>query len=212
MNTREAGFTLIEVMTAVVVMTIGASGILAMQGATIHANQDAQETGVATNFAATWIERIKRDARLWTAAGNADLANTRYLGALANADRTATYIVPPRDELSEADKLNESSAANHQGFDVHPAQDGTLSGARFCVNLRLTVVHAYDPLTGGIAATSNADAVRADVRVWWHRRSDEATRMATCLEQPLSDDEAKKPQFRKQHLSTVVRYRPAGWP
>ena len=44
---RLGGYTLIEVMTAVVVMTIGATGILAMQGASVRSNQDANETSVA---------------------------------------------------------------------------------------------------------------------------------------------------------------------
>lgn len=210
MRKRALGFTLVEVMTAVVVMTIGATGILAMQGASIQSNQDAFETSAAVNFGATWLERIKRDARLWTAPGNAALANTVYMRGLAAAASTA-WFVPDPAVVGNALSTFESPAANFQGFDtvVTAANESTL---RFCVNLRLTVAHAYSGLTGGSIATTDADAVRADVRVWWHRASDDANRRRKCTTAPLSEDEIKSPSIRKQYLSTVVRWRSPGWP
>ena len=78
---RRAGYTLIEVMAAVAVMTVGATGIVMLQGATQHANQDAYEASVALNFANTWIERVKRDALNWRTQGTSptNLNATKYL-------------------------------------------------------------------------------------------------------------------------------------
>ncbi len=201
MTRARAGYTLIEVMTAVVVMTIGATGILAMQGASVRANEDASETSVALNFGATWLERIKRDARLWIDTGNTALrtAPTRYL-VTVNTNPGA-YFVP-------TSTANESPGADHYGFDTTaPAQ------IRYCVNLRLTVVHAYNPLTQGADVTTDANALRADLRIWWHRRSEDANRASpACLDAALTDSQAQLNRLRKHYLSTVVNWRAPGWP
>jgi prepilin-type N-terminal cleavage/methylation domain-containing protein len=209
MNAQK-GFTLIEVMTAVVVMTIGATGILAMQGASIHSNQDAFETAAAVNFGMTWLERIKRDARLWTTPGNADLLNTVYLRGLNDEDATDWFVPNPTLAGNEVMDDFESPAANYQGFDTLVTA-ANANNLRFCVNLKLTVAHAYNALTGSSVASTDADAVRVDVRVWWHRSSDDASRTRACAG-ALTALEIASPAIRKQYLSTVVRARAAGWP
>ncbi|MFM2416203.1 MAG: hypothetical protein RL385_926, partial [Pseudomonadota bacterium] len=92
MSRRSGGFTLIEVMIAVAIITIGSTGLFAMQGATLRANADASETTVATAFASTWLERIKRDALTWTLRGNADLANTLNLQAPVGCTSNAWFV------------------------------------------------------------------------------------------------------------------------
>lgn len=200
MKLDRRGYTLVEVMCAVMIMIIGATGVLAMQGATVRANQDASETSIAVNFATTWMERVKRDARLWNTNGSADLAFTTYLKMVTtNAN---TWFLP-RSTVSE------SAAADYFGFD-------TLADPRFCVNLRLNVVHAYDPLTGGTVATTDATALRADLRIWWYRASVDVNRTLLACAPP--NDNAVAPalpndlSIRRQYLSTVVGWRAPGWP
>jgi type IV pilus modification protein PilV len=192
-----AGYTMLEIMISVVVMTIGATGILAMQGASVRSNQDASETSIAVNFATTWMERVKRDARLWTAQTNASLvANTKYLSMYAATPNA--WAVPPTT-------APESAGADYFGFDT-PIATGDV---RYCVNLRFNIAHAI----GG-----QVDAMRADVMVWWHRNAQDTTRNTQACATALTDTQASSAsaadrQLRKHFLSTVVTWRdPAVWP
>jgi len=200
---RRRGYTLIEVMTAVVVLTIGATGILAMQGASVRSNRDASETSTAINWATTWVERIKRDAVRWNATGNTDLAQTRYLlNATANP---GAWVLPNTTVEPQS-----SPGADVFGYDVLPADAANI---RYCINLRFTVVQAYNPTTRTMLAASDANAVRADVRVWWHRNSLDTNRIApVCLTAVLTAAEINAARVRKHYLSTVVTWRTPGWP
>jgi len=55
----QQGFSLLEVMTALVILTVGLMGIAAMQDIAISRNADASELSVATNLAAEMTERIQ---------------------------------------------------------------------------------------------------------------------------------------------------------
>jgi|GEM_PF-365721 len=59
---KEAGFTLIEVMFAVVFLSIGLLGIAAMQDIAISRNIDGRRLTVATNLAAEMLERVRFNA------------------------------------------------------------------------------------------------------------------------------------------------------
>ncbi|MET0286230.1 MAG: prepilin-type N-terminal cleavage/methylation domain-containing protein [Polyangiales bacterium] len=210
---KRAGYTLIEVMTAVVVMTIGASGIVAMQGAAVRANQDANETTNAVNFASTWIERIKRDGRRWNATGSADLANTQWLQSALTNPATPPWFVPTSLLAPE------QPAADLYGYDTSSefiTQNNGDPLANFCVNLRMTVVQSLNPLNSFNPA-SEANAVRADVRVWWFRNASDTDRSSrTCRSGVLTAQELDSPgtswRFRKTYLSNVVGWRAVGWP
>lgn len=210
------GYTLIEVMTAVVVMTIGATGIVAMQGAAVRANQDANESSTAINFGTTWLERVKRDARRWIANGSADLdaANNSYLNNVLAAN--GTWFVP-------AATAPEQVAADYYGFDTagdfdtkpDPAADPAVEAApaHFCVNMATTVVHAFNPITGTMTVPADTNAIRADIRVWWYRSATDTNRgAATCRARELTALQLAMPQIRKTYLSTVVSWREPGWP
>ena len=161
---KRAGYTLIEVMTAMVVMTIGATGIVAMQGAAVRANQDASETSNAVNFASTWIERLKRDSRRWIQNGAPDLAAANNAWLSNAVSDNGNWIVP-------ATTAPEQAAADINGFDTSnefvPINGNADPIAHFCANVRLSVVQAYNPLTGTFTA-NDVNAIRTDVRVWWY--------------------------------------------
>jgi prepilin-type N-terminal cleavage/methylation domain-containing protein len=165
MSRRSGGFTLIEVMIAVAIITIGSTGLFAMQGATLRANADASETTVATAFASTWLERIKRDALTWTLRGNADLANTLNLQAPVGCTSNA-WFVPATTEPSV-----ESAAADIHGFDI----DTTLAAdarptTHFCANAIVSPVHGLGADRAlPIVPAADVDLLRVTVRVWWAR-------------------------------------------
>ena len=158
--TRRDGFTLVEVMTAVALMIVASAGILTMQGATTKANQIAQETTVAIDFAQTWMERLKRDSLRWTAVGQtARMNGPLYLSMEPSGAGQDIWNVP-------AATATEAPAADAYGFEVGPADDG--ARIRYCMGFRNVIQHlGANPLTG----TLDDDTVRVDVRVWWHRQN-----------------------------------------
>ena len=181
-----AGYSLIEVMTAVAIMIVGSTGVAMMVGATTRANDDAWETTTAMNFASTWMERVKRDATAWTAAGT---PNTQYLTAATL--QSGEWYVPATDFGASG----ESPAADAFGFDTN-----TQSDMRYCVNRSAQQVH---PSAGP------ANAIRVNLRVYWARTvrgdSDVVDRRvgpaAGCV--PLA---APSPLLREMYLSTVVHW------
>jgi len=169
---RHAGFTLIEVMVGILLSAIGIAGITFMQTVSVRANQDAQETTVATNFARTWMERVKRDALLWRTPGP-PLVGAMF--ALRGAP-ASNYFVPgagwtvPRPLLRAAGLSQESSGADYRGIEVgspsdplNPASPAVrTSDIYYCLNLRFTTVQ-QDGLTQPVA-------MAVDARVYWARK------------------------------------------
>lgn len=150
---REDGYTLIEVMMAVAVMTIGAVGLLAMQQASTRGNMEARQMTTATQIANLWLERVKRDSLNWNVGGAtataADLTRTRYLSAVP-----APAVAPGWGSPTNV-PAGESYAFDYWGRDT-TATAGN-NAQVFCVNTRYQWVFP-------------GQAIRADVRVWWHRR------------------------------------------
>src|SRR5271165_2005192 len=64
------GYTAVEVLMAMTVMTIGAAAVMSMQKASVQGNLDARETDVANSIARMWVERLQRDAMQWTQPNN----------------------------------------------------------------------------------------------------------------------------------------------
>jgi type IV pilus assembly protein PilV len=63
-NTQHAGFSLIEVLVAIVIISIGVLGLVAMQGRTIQFTQDSAQRNTAAMLADDLVEQIRsnRDA------------------------------------------------------------------------------------------------------------------------------------------------------
>lgn len=167
-----AGFTLIEVMVGVLLSAIGIAGISFMQTASVRANQDALETTVATNFARTWLERVKRDALLWRAPGDPPVGLMFPLrGAPAS-----NYFVPgrgwtaPRPLPRAAGLAQESAGADYRGIEIGSPSDPLnpasppvrTSDTYYCLNLRFNTVQ--------VDAVGQAVAMSVDARVYWGRK------------------------------------------
>ncbi len=199
---RSEAFSLIEVMVAVALLTASASGILLMQGATSSANQQAHESSVATDFAQTWVERLKRDSLRWTQIGETDRTDADgpiYLDGALSGTGEDNWLTPAFTDATE------SHAADPFGFDVHPTIDG--ARVRYCMNYRNVVQHlAPNPLT----LLLDTDTLRVDVRVWWVRRGDRrdlvvANAANPCAAPPTQGD-FQNMLARVIYVSTVVRW------
>jgi len=197
-----AGYTLIEVMIAVGIMTVGAVGIMALQQATTRGNVFARQTTTATQITRTWLERIRRDALMWNQRGLSGALTTDYLRNVpvaATADG-AWFTPVPADTTLNTD----SYAFDGQGNELDPST-APAGSMRYCVNVRLD--WAIDQ-----------EAIRADVRTWWYRQTtstnaadSDARILADCAvgaEDTVTTEIDRTPTSRLHavYASTLVRW------
>ncbi|MCA9602913.1 MAG: prepilin-type N-terminal cleavage/methylation domain-containing protein [Polyangiales bacterium] len=151
------GYTLIEVMMAIGIMTVGAVGIMSLQQAATSANIQAYHLTTANEVTRIWLERLRRDGLSWGAQRTVDgftinLLSTEYLrsaDALVVGDFSDWIaLVPPGSTATD------SWAFDYRGVDTRSTADWT-----YCTNVRFARVLS--------ATTTNA--VRTDVRTWWNR-------------------------------------------
>jgi type IV pilus modification protein PilV len=152
---RGAGFTIIEVMVSLGIMTIGAMGIIALQTHTIRSNSHARQLTIGMQLAQRWVERLKQDTHRWNTPGVADLANTRYLRQITTAPNVFGTI-PNTNNTATA-----SRAFDYMGNDVLDTSGDLIF---YCAATRPAWVYF-------------GRAMRVDVRVWWpregyHQRTD----------------------------------------
>jgi Tfp pilus assembly protein PilV len=144
---RNSGYSLIEVMIAVICVMASFAWTLSLVNTSVRANEDGWEQSVASQFGASWMERLKRDATKWTVAGSP--VNTSYL---RNVDVSGceTWFVP------QPELMGEFASADAYGLDTDVVDD-----MRYCVNLRVGKVHE-EPGQG-------LDSIVVGVKVFWHR-------------------------------------------
>lgn len=164
---RTEGYTLIEVMMAVGIMTVGAVGIMSLQQATTRGNSFARQITSANHITRTWVERLRTDALAWNEPGAAGVAGTTYLSTIP----AATTTIGPWTAMGSAGGVGDSYAFDFLG----ERTDGAPPDApiHFCTNVRLRWVLGNN-------------AIRADVRTWWHRESRNVTARFACA--PGSED------------------------
>lgn len=203
---REKGFTLVEVMVALGVMTISAMALFGMQAQATRANVRARDMTVASQIAQNAIERLKLDGLAWNTIADpvSDLRNTSWLN-LINAATPGDFMSMP--EATDPTRAGTTPVLSN-GFDLYgiqvPISGATaaeLAAIRYCSSMRL----------GWIYNTNRV--IRADVRVWW---SKELPTRAIMSDFPncADDDSALRPggalfaNYHTVYLSTVIRPHP----
>lgn len=167
-----AGFTMVEVMVAVAIFAIGILGVVYLQSASVRSNQDAFESMVATNFARTWLERIKRDSVAWTAPGlpsaglNAMLAGRP--GAANSYFVPGAGLPPGAGDSGLRPMAGEAVGANYHGVEVG-LPDPLMGNA--IVRQADIYYCAFAWFTTVAAQGVNTSELRADVAVWWTRKA-----------------------------------------
>jgi prepilin-type N-terminal cleavage/methylation domain-containing protein len=149
-------YTVVEVMMALSVLSIGATGVIALQKAALIGNTNARDLATATAIASAWIERLRYDGLRWVQRdnGTSTIAETTYLQVVA--DDFPNVIAPPEARWHVPAASGDSWFAGVQPTaDVRGMDTSVASETAFCTNIRLTQV-----LPG---------AIRAEVRVFWLR-------------------------------------------
>ncbi len=186
------GYTAVEVMMALTLLLVGSVGVMAMQRAAIQGNTDARELDVASSIARGWIERLERDATLWTPSPVSVIPPANISSAtLVNENITGQWFVPKSRSAAVAPQDDVESA----GFDILGQDMATLTqtGLRYCVNLRLT------PLT------IDQTLVRAEARVFWPRNLTVAPDANYCNQAPPATLDTDTAKYHFVYAVTALR-------
>lgn len=151
------GYTVMEVMMSLAILGVGASGVMAVQKATLLANTSAKNLATANFIAVTWVERLRVDALQWNdPAGVPDLgSDTAWLKA---ASTNPLWVIPP----TIAAPLSGGSDADVTGADTFITDPAPLAASAFCTQLRLT---SFNPAS----LPGFRKLIRVEVRVIWAR-------------------------------------------
>jgi type IV pilus assembly protein PilV len=144
---KQAGFTLVEVMIAIGIMTVGSLGILSMHHAVSGANRSAHEMNTALAITERWIERIERDSLSWSEPNinSTTLTGTDYLAPLANTTSATGWFKPVPASSDE------SYASDYFGNDRSDR-----GPTKYCTNMRLLWLR-------------QGSSARVDIRTFWYR-------------------------------------------
>lgn len=152
---RRRGFTLIEVMVSLGIMTFGAMAVISLQAHAIRANTHARQLTIAMQVAQRWVERMKQDAHRWNQVATPTDVGT----VLANTSYLRRVIATPNVYDGFIDGTLTAQASNafdYQGLDIPTGAADFANRVFYCV--------AYRP-----AWVYFGRAMRVDVRVFWPR-------------------------------------------
>src|SRR5690606_9322255 len=142
------GYTVVELMMALAIFAIGATGVLAMQIIAAQTNSHAKNVAVATQLARSWQDNLSMDALVWGGLQNWPITNTQWIQQV-NVQNNV-WFTPANDAA-----LTFGPGADARGNFVDFATDP--GDVVFCTHIRLT----------RLLATLNAELIRTEVRVFW---------------------------------------------
>lgn len=191
---RVRGYTVVELMMAMAVMTIGLGGIIAMQKVTVSSNMNAKNVAIATHIAQGFLDELAAESHAWTQ--NDNFMNTVWLSKVGPQGTSPEWFAPTYSAVR----------AMGQGFDAlgNPVVDDNLtSDALFCVHARLTW------LNGQNVGKRGGGAIRTEVRVYWRREGLAYTTTSwgqgTCVTPQAYDGWTGAPRFHTVFLTSAVR-------
>jgi type IV pilus assembly protein PilV len=161
MRRRDQGFTLIEVMVALLVLSIGLLGLAGLQVAALQNNQSAFMRSQATALAYDLADRMRSNV-LGTISANYDMANKAFDGDCG----TTTGCTPQEMAQNDLAEWAATIAANL------PAGEGFV-----CID--------STPSDGSGEASPECDAIGTQyvIKIWWDENRDgEITTTAANME------------------------------
>lgn len=193
---KTRAYTVVELMMALAVMTVGVGGIMAMQKVTVASNMNAKNIAIATHVGQSFLDELTAEAHTWTSS--AGLSKTVWLKEAGEEGTESEWFVPAH------------STTRHMGpaFDALGsvvAPDDVADEGQFCVHLRLSWL---SPVTN--AGKTGAGLLRAEARVYWKREGiglmGEGV-VGPCVT-PEEFDGAEPAAFHTIYLSTAIRQVP----
>lgn len=203
-----AGYTAVEIMMALTVMTIGAAAVMSLQKTSVTGNFDARETDLATSIARTWVDRLHRDAMNWTMPNNTYPTTSNFTNAKLLSSPAYGKWALPGYEMGQTTPETMSYAFDLLGRDI-PASEATASPnpVVFCVNYRLQwlVPPNLAPPPGGPAVEPGL--IRVDLRVLWPRNivSRPTGDWCTSVSALVNPEQDPQPTYHAIYLTTTIR-------
>jgi type II secretion system protein I len=205
---RKQGFTLVEVMVSLGVMTLGAMSLMAMQQQTMRANGRARDMTTAVQIAQTVIERLKLQGLSWNTIGSdgSEFAGAPLLQRVYPAAVGEFMTLPEYTDTRGDVTRTWANAFDLSGTDVpmSTATDAQLASVKFCASYRLSWIY-----------NTRRRALRADVRVWWSKEAPTRSILADSDFPQCADNNAKLlpggehyDNYHVVYLSTVLRTHP----
>lgn len=174
------GYTVVEVMMALAILGVGATGVIAMQKATLIGNTSARNVATANYIAMGWAERLRTEALQWNAQnGTDDLAtDTKWL---TNAKTDTPLWFNPKPIATDSNGGGTSPAGLPANDIIGDEMTVTPAPPRypaFCTKMRLTKLKLFPNPNVNDPATIRT--IRAEIRVYWERSG----RPVDCTEIP----------------------------
>ncbi len=226
------GYTAVEVLSSMVLLAIGAAGVIGMQKVTISGGMDARRFDIASNIANEWAEILQRDASFWVgpnALGSSqnNIGQTKYLqDVLSGSCNGTTWCLPlvgaGRNVLATSNASgcsgatpSAASCVDTYAYDSigRPLNVSFVAGnidtaATFCVQYRLNYL-ADNCTPGPCVTTDPQELIRAEIRVFYQRLEYGAIGDCAALPGVAPDTmPAAASRYHFVYLSTLVRRNP----
>ena len=190
-----AGYTLIEVMMAIAIITASSVALVGLQEIVVRGNMDARQMTTATTIIRTTLELLRLDALNWTqsypSAGTV-IWGVNARGFLRDVPTAAGAAAPAWTPFGT------TIGAPEHAYDYQGRVTTVAADMFYCVETRYAWVYP-------------GQALRADVRVWWVRPGPlvNAALFTGCPTQGLTLNTAN---LHSAQGTTVLRYTPQGLP
>jgi type II secretory pathway pseudopilin PulG len=189
---RGRAYTVVEVLLSLTVLAIGASAVMSMQKAALQANLDARKTDMANAIARMWLERVRRDAMLWTLPSPANTTGNNFSSAKLLQYVGSGWVLP----IAYAGQTPPVSPGfDGLGRDIANVTTTSTPAPVYCVNIQETYM-ATD-------ATNVANnLIRVDLRVLWVRGINAGASNPCALATTALPDPGL---YQSLYMTTVVR-------
>ena len=169
-SSRRRAFTAVEVMVSISLFAIGLTSVIGVQRLAIRTNYHARRLDVASNIGQMWMDRLRRDATLWTTP-SASFPTSPSNRSVTNTPLIATISAAGEWQLPLG-RVDETPPVS-PGFDLvgEDMARVDLPNAMFCVNTRLTWLRTEE-------------LIRAEVRVFWPKNYELAPLANVCTANP----------------------------
>ncbi|MEO8180323.1 MAG: hypothetical protein ABI895_15915 [Deltaproteobacteria bacterium] len=185
---RSAGYTAMEVLMSMSVLSVGVIGIFSMEKVTVASNVHAKNLAIATHIAQGWLGTLEAEAMRWDTTANSLTSRTTWLGS--NPGNLNWFRPVPSGAYGpDFDELGNPVAQN----------------GRFCADLRISA------LTGAPEEEAGIGMRRVEVRVYWLRATEVPLSSVTAPQFPcgmpaaLVSRENDSRLFHFVYLSGAVR-------
>lgn len=141
---RQAGYTMVELMMALALLTVGILGIVSLQRVAVVSNGHAKNLAIAQRIAQSWATQLQLDSNAWRTNGTLPGVITTPNGEWLRPKFVTGRIGGAFDRLGT------------------PLDDDNAADAPFCAHVRLSSLYDNTSVSGN-------GLIRAEIRVFWRR-------------------------------------------